>query len=102
MSKIRMPKASGPKGGREGGSDSLHPPLKQMAPAGTGQVLGDASQAHAAGAHDVGGSLGLQKMGMRVGSHQGAAKKGGSYFLGSRSKSTSDRGRPGVCQLYSL
>lgn len=37
----------------------LHPPLKQIAPAGTDHVLGFATQAYSAGAHDVDGSFGL-------------------------------------------
>lgn len=47
-----------------------------MALGGTAHALGYAIQAHLAGAYDVGGSLGLWKMSMRVGGHQGAGKKG--------------------------
>lgn len=55
---------------------SRYPPLNQMAPAGTVQVLGYASQAQLAGTYDVGGSLGLWEVSMRVRGHQGAGKKG--------------------------
>lgn len=66
------PRASGPKGA----VISLHLPLNHMAPAGTHQVLGYACQAHPARADDVGSSLGLQGVGMRIGSHQDAGRMG--------------------------
>ena len=64
--------------GREGGVavTSLHLFLNQMAPAGTGRVLGDALQAPLAGAYDVDASLGLREMRTRVGGHQGKGEKG--------------------------
>lgn len=53
------PKASGSRKGRKMVMTILHPPLKQIAPAGTDHVLGFATQAHLAGAYDVDGSFGL-------------------------------------------
>ena len=53
----------------------LHPPLNQTAATATAWVLVSATQAYLAGTHDVDGAPGLQKMGERVESHQGAGKK---------------------------
>ena len=53
----------------------LRPPLNQTAPTATVWVLLYAFQAYSAGTNDVDGAPGLQKMGERVESHQGAGKK---------------------------
>lgn len=58
MIKMRAPQASGPTGGK---GDGLYFPVNQLAPAGTGQVFGGASQPLLAGAYDVGGSLVCRK-----------------------------------------
>ena len=50
-------------------------PLNQTAPTATVWVLVYAIQACSAGTYDVDGAPGLQKMGERVKSHQGAGKK---------------------------
>lgn len=102
MSKMGALQASGPKGGRDGGSTtSLCPPLNQMAPAGTEWVPGYATQAALAGAYDVDGSLGLGNANKSWESPR-CREEGNLNISGSRNTSMSDGvSRPGNCQLCS-